>query len=80
MEETSVIITLAFKDSTSRNYTFSGVEEEAVGDVKEKVQAINAAMPETFSRTFVSNDGAECVMISAARIVTTEEEVIYSAG
>ncbi len=77
---TSVILTLAFQDSTSRNYTFSGVDDAVIGDVKDKVLAINANVPANFRTTFVSNDGAQCVMIAAARIVVTEEEVIYNAG
>lgn len=81
MEQTiNVQITLAFQDSTSRTYTFSGVEEEAVPDVKDKILAINANMPEAFKRTFVSNAGAQCVMISAGKIISIEEEVIYNAG
>lgn len=82
MEETTinVAITLAFQDSTSRTYTFSGVEEEAVSDVKDKVLAINANMSDAFKTTFVSNSGSQCVMISAAKIISITEEVIYSAG
>lgn len=82
MEETTinVAITLAFQDSTSRTYTFSGVEEEAVSDVKDKVLAINANMSDAFKTTFVSNGGSQCVMISAAKIISITEEVIYSAG
>jgi len=82
MEETTinVAITLAFQDSTSRTYTFSGVEEEAVPDVKDKVLALNANMPDYFKRTFVSNAGASCVMISATKIISITEEVIYNAG
>ncbi len=81
MEQTiNVVLTLAFQDSTSRNYTFSGVDETATPDVKDKVLAINANMPENFARTFVSNNGARCVMIADAKIVTIREEVIYSAS
>lgn len=80
-EETiTVQITLAFRDSTSRTYAFSGVDAEAVADVKDKIKAINANMPATFSRTFVSNGGAECVMIAAGKIIDVTEEVIYSAS
>ncbi len=76
----SVVLTLAFQDSTSRNYTFTGVEPQYLGGVKAKVKAINANMPTNFARTFVSNAGTNCVMISAARIVAVQEEVIYNAS
>lgn len=80
-EETlSIILTLAFQDSTSRNYTFGGVEPQYLNNIKTKVKAINANMPTNFARTFVSNSGVSCVMISAAKIVATEEEVIYNAS
>lgn len=75
-----VILTLAFKDATSRNFKFTGVDNEALPDVKDKILAINADMPSTFATTFVSNGGASCVMIRAAQIITINEEVIYSVA
>lgn len=78
--ETSLVLKLAYQDATSRNYTLSGVSTTAISQIKNKVIAINANMPENFARTFVSDIGARCVMISSARLVTTEEEVIYSAS
>ncbi len=78
--EISVMITLAFLDSSKRTYTFSGVAPEEGGEISDRVKAINANMSEAFKQTFVSNDGAPCVMIAAAKMVMVEEEVIYSAG
>lgn len=76
----SVILTLAFADATSRNMKFNGVDQEASYNVKSKVLAINANMPAAFKTTFVSDNGAECTMISKAQKVVTREEVIYSAN
>ena len=75
-----VVLTLAFKDATDRNFKFNGVEQSAIPNIKSKIQAINNNMPPYFAHTFVSDTGAECQMISAAQIITTEEEVIYSAS
>lgn len=75
-----VVLTLAFRDATDRNFKFNGVASTALPDVKDKVLAINENMPEYFAKTFVSDNGADCIMISAAKIIVTEEEVIYNAG
>ena len=75
-----VVLTLAFRDAPDRNFKFNGVDQSALADVKSKIQAINDDMPSYFAHTFVSDSGAECIMISAAQIITTEEEVIYSAS
>lgn len=75
-----VVLTLAFRDATDRNFKFNGVEQSVLSSVKDKVLAINANMPAYFAQTFVSDNGAECIMISAAQIIITEEEVIYNAS
>ena len=82
MNETtiSVTITLAFADATSRNFKFNGVTSEAVDNMSDKVRIINANMPANFATTFVSDNGAQCVMISELKSVKTTEEVIYSAS
>lgn len=79
-ETINVVITLAYEDSTSRNYTFNGVEAENLAFVKTRVKQLNKNLPEAFKKTFVSNEGHECAMISKAQIVTTEEEEIYSVN
>ena len=76
----SVIVTLAFADATTRNFKFNGVEQEALNNVKAKVLTINANMPANFKTTFISENGAECVMISKLQSVRTVEEVIYRAS
>lgn len=75
-----VALTLAFKDATDRTFKFNGVEAANLSRVKAKVVAINANMPEHFAKTFVSDSGAECIMVSKAQIIVTEEEVIYNAS
>lgn len=82
MEETTLnlVITLAYEDATRRNYTFGGVSESEAPNFKDRILAINADMPINFKKTFVSDSGAQCKMISAAKYVRIEEEVIYRAG
>lgn len=80
----SVKIKLAYDDATSRIYTFNGVDSMYLPDVKDKVIAINesleAGTASNFANTFVSNAGSPCKMISSAKVVVTEQEVIYSAS
>lgn len=76
----SVILTLAFQDATDRKFKFNGVDADKIDAVKIKVITLNQNMPQSFKTTFVSDTGAECVMISAAQAVQTEEEVIYHAS
>lgn len=80
----SVKIKLAYDDATSRIYTFNGVDSMYLPDVKDKVIAINesleAGTAQNFANTFVSNNGSPCKMISSAKVVVTEQEVIYSAS
>lgn len=77
----SVTITLAFNDATTRNIKFNGVDPEtAFPDAVNKVKALNANMPTAFAQTFVSVNGAPCVMISKLQSVESTEEVIYRAS
>ncbi len=84
METTfSVIVTLAYADATTRNFKFNGVDQTIFASPENpivKVKAINANMPAAFKTTFVSENGAECTMISRLQSVETSEEVIYSAS
>lgn len=81
---TSARITLVYEDATSKNYTFNGVDEMMIGGVKDKVIAINqsltAGTANDFANTFVSANGQPCKLISDARIITIEQEVIYNAS
>lgn len=75
---------LAYDDATSRTYTFSGIDASAAPDIKIKVININdslsAGTAQAFANTFVSENGSPCKMISDARIITVDQEVIYSAN
>lgn len=77
-ETYSVVLTLAYEDVTTRKITFNGVEASKLSNVKNRVKTLNANLPESFKKTFVSKDGYDCKMISKAQIVTTEENIIYS--
>ena len=77
----NVVVTLLYDDNSTRTYTFENVASEDLGDVKDKILAINANANNeyaNFYQTFVSNDGEPFTKIESAKIVTIEEEVIYS--
>ena len=77
----NVVVTLLYDDNSTRTYTFENVASEDLGDVKDKILAINANANNeyaNFYQTFVSNDGEPVTKIESAKIVTIEEEVIYS--
>lgn len=80
----SVKITLVYEDATSRIYTFNGVENENLPDVKNKIKAINASLTagtaNDFATTFVSDNGRPCKMISKGQIISITQEVLYSAS
>lgn len=77
----NVTVTLLFEDYSSRSYTFEDVSDNDLPNVKDVVLAINQNENNqyaAFYSTFISNDGAPVTKIEAARIVSTEEEVLYS--
>ena len=77
----NVVITLLFEDDSTRNITFEGVDEDDLIDVKSKIRAINANANNeyaNFYQTFISDDGEPVLKIESAKIVSIEEEVIYS--
>ena len=77
----NVIVTLLYADNTTRSYTFEDVADNDLLNVKSVVKAINKNENNRyveFYHTFVSNNGAAVTKIEAARIVSTEEEVLYS--
>lgn len=80
----TVKIKLAFEDATTRTYTFNGVSDADLPDVKDKIVDINdsleAGTAQNFANTFVSNNGSPCKMISEGKIIKTTQEVIYSAS
>lgn len=79
--QNNLVITLLYEDDFTRSYTFEDVESADLQDVKSKIQAINENVNDeyaNFYQTFVSKDGEPVTKISSAKIVTMEEEVIYS--
>lgn len=77
----NVTVTLLYQDGDSRSYTFENVANNDLPNVKDVVKAINKNennQYDAFYSTFISQDGAAVEKIEAARIVSTEEEVLYS--
>jgi len=75
-----VNIGLTFADSSTRTVSFTNVKEQELPNISSRVQAINSNMSNAFKQTFVNDDGSHVVAIGKAQLVTTEEEVIYSAN
>ena len=76
-----VIVTLLFNDNSTRNIVFEDVPNEDVVNVKAKIKEINANANNeyaNFYQTFISDDGAAFLKIESCKIVSTQEEVIYS--
>lgn len=85
--QTDVGITMTYGDSTNRKYNFQGIDwqgtQEQLDQIKERTQSLSAQLANgtsSVASTFVSDDGAAAVKISALTITTTEKEVLYSAG
>ena len=77
----NVVITLLFNDDSTRNITFENVASEDLMTVKAKIQSINANANNKYANfyaTFVSDDGEPVVKIESCKIVSTQEDVIYS--
>ena len=77
----NVVLTLLFEDDSMRNITFEGVASADLAAVKDKIREINENANNeyaNFYQTFVSDDGEPVVKIESCKIVSTEEEVIYS--
>ena len=77
----NVTITLRFNDNSTRNIIFEDVASNDLMTVKAKIQSINANSNNEYANfyaTFISDDGAPFVKIEACKIVSMEEEVIYS--
>jgi len=77
----NVTVTLLYIDGYTRSYTFENVADNDLINVKSVVKAINKNENNqyaAFYSTFISPDGAAVEKIEAARIVSVEEEVLYS--
>ena len=80
-QRNNVIIELLYADNSTRSYTFEDVDDNDLMDIKHKIQSINANSNneyENFYKTFVSKDGTAVTKINSCKIVSIEEEVIYS--
>ena len=72
---------MLFNDDSTRNITFENVASEDLMTVKAKIQSINANSNNEYANfyaTFVSDDGEPVVKIESCKIVSTQEDVIYS--
>ena len=77
----NVIVTLLYNDGKTRNITFEEVSSSDLSSVKSKIMAINTNANNeyaNFYRTFISDDGEAVVKIESCKIVSIEEDVIYS--
>ena len=77
----NVVITLLYDDGNTRNIIFEGVADDDLLDVKDKIQSINANVNNEFAnfyQTFISDDGEPVIKIESCKIISTQEEVIYS--
>lgn len=75
-----VNIMLTYGDSSSRTITFDKVKQAEILNISSRVKAINDNMSDAFKTTFRSSDNSPVVAIGKAQLVTTEEDVIYSAN
>ena len=77
----NVTVTLLYEDDATRNYTFENVADANIISIKSAISDINKnenAKYAAFYSTFISNEGAAVTRIDAAKIVSIEEEEIYS--
>lgn len=78
----SVGLTFEYTDGTTRNYTFTGMADNALSALKGRVIALNTTLADSvagaaYHETFISDDGAPVKRISKAKYTVTEEQVIY---
>lgn len=77
----SVRITMTYADYSERTYNLPTEYAQQSEVVKPKIQAFNTAAGiagSDVAKTFVSDGGAPVSGITAAEIVTVEEQVIYN--
>lgn len=75
-------LTFEYADGTTRNYTFTGMANSALENLKSNVLTLNTTLADSvagaaYHETFISNDGAPVAKISKAKYTVTEEQVIY---
>lgn len=80
----SIGLTFEYEDATTRNYTFTGMNDSALQALKTRVRNLNATLADSvqgaaYHETFISDDGAPVKRVSKAKYTITEEQVIYRA-
>lgn len=73
-------LTAVYEDYTSRTYTFGTSDAQALNNVKARVKALNANVPNYVKETFISDDGEPFARISAASITLKDETIVYGHG
>lgn len=80
----SISLTFEYDDATTRNYAFTGMDNSALANLRDRVRSLNATLADSvagaaYHETFISEDGAPVKRISKAKYTVTEEQVIYRA-
>lgn len=78
----AVGLTFEYEDKATRNYTFTGMTNTALANLKAQVLQFNATVADSvagaaYKETFVSDEGSPISKISKAKYTVTEEQVIY---
>lgn len=79
----SIGLTFEYDDGTTRNYTFTGMDNNALMSLKSQVVSMNTTLADSvagaaYHETFISDAGAPVKRISNAKYTVTEEQVIYN--
>lgn len=75
-------LTFEYGDKTTRNYTFTGMDINALDRLKSRVLTLNTTLADSvagaaYHETFISDDGSPVARISKAKYTVAEEQVIY---
>lgn len=75
-------LTFEYDDNNTRNYTFTGMDNAALMNLKARVIELNATLADSvagaaYHETFISDDGAPVKKVSKAKYSVMEEQVIY---
>ena len=73
-------LTAVFGDYTTRTYSFNTTDVSVLANVKPRIIALNANVPNYVKETFISDSGEQFARISAASITAKEEEIVYGHG
>ena len=76
----SVVVSLLYSDNSTRNYTFENVADANLLAIKAAIVAVNKNDNDqyaAFYSTFISTDGAPVTRIDSAKIISTQEEVLF---